>query len=160
MPETGFFAQKQRSPTSLGLVILLHAALIAAVVLIKGPAFQHLVDPITRVTLIPDETGAAAQSAAASPRAAAAAAGADRSAAAAEPDPAHRSGCRYATASESSSPPDHRQRHGRHSPRSRPSRRQSRVRRAAQIDPSSQLQPPYPSSELRAGSATAGSRSG
>ena len=41
MPETGFFAQKQRSPTSLALVILLHAALIAAVILIKGPAFQR-----------------------------------------------------------------------------------------------------------------------
>ncbi|MBV9883992.1 MAG: energy transducer TonB [Sphingomonadaceae bacterium] len=52
MPETGFFAQKQRSPASLGLVILLHGALIAAVVLVKGPAFQHIIDRTT-VTLIP-----------------------------------------------------------------------------------------------------------
>ena len=35
MSEAGFFAQKRNSPTSLGLVILLHGALIAAVVLIK-----------------------------------------------------------------------------------------------------------------------------
>ena len=49
MPETGYFAQKQRSPASLALVVLLHGALIAAVVLIKGPAFQRLVDPIGHV---------------------------------------------------------------------------------------------------------------
>ena len=53
MTETGFFAQKQRSPTSLALVILLHGALIAAVVLIKGPAFHRLVDPIIETRLIP-----------------------------------------------------------------------------------------------------------
>jgi protein TonB len=53
MPETGFFAQKRNSPTSLGLVILLHAGLIAAVVLIKGPAFQRLVDPIIETRFIP-----------------------------------------------------------------------------------------------------------
>src|SRR3954451_3344918 len=54
MPEAGFFAQKRNSPTSLGLVILLHGALIAAVVLIKSPAFQHLTRP-TVITLIPDD---------------------------------------------------------------------------------------------------------
>src|SRR5438132_6284256 len=54
MSEAGFFAQKRNSPTSLGLVILLHAALIAAVVLIKSPAFQHLTHP-TVITLIPDD---------------------------------------------------------------------------------------------------------
>jgi protein TonB len=52
MSETGFFAQKQRSPASLALVVLLHGALIAAVVLIKGPAFQRLIDTTT-VRLIP-----------------------------------------------------------------------------------------------------------
>ena len=55
MPETGFFAQKRGSPTSLGLVILFHAALIAAVVLIKSPVFRHIADP-TVVTLIEDDT--------------------------------------------------------------------------------------------------------
>lgn len=44
MSETGFFAQKRNSPTSLGLVILLHGALISAVVLIKSPAFIRAVD--------------------------------------------------------------------------------------------------------------------
>src|SRR3954462_8749157 len=56
MPETGFFAQKRNSPTSLGLVILLHAALIAAVILIKSPAFERLTNPPIVVSLIPDET--------------------------------------------------------------------------------------------------------
>jgi protein TonB len=54
MSEAGFFAQKRNSPTSLGLVILLHGALISAVVLIKSPAFQHLTRP-TVITLIPDD---------------------------------------------------------------------------------------------------------
>ena len=56
MTEAGFFAQKRGSPTSLGLVILLHAALIAAVILIKSPAFQRLAAPPTVVTLIDDTT--------------------------------------------------------------------------------------------------------
>jgi protein TonB len=55
MQEAGFFAQKRNSPTSLGLVILLHGALISAVVLIKSPAFQRLTQP-TVVTLIDDDT--------------------------------------------------------------------------------------------------------
>lgn len=53
MPETGFFAQKRNSPTSLGLVILLHAALISAVVLIKSPAFTHAVNR-TVIDFIPN----------------------------------------------------------------------------------------------------------
>jgi protein TonB len=53
MPETGFFARKQRSPASLGLVVLLHAALIAAVILVKGPAFQRILNPPFEVTLVP-----------------------------------------------------------------------------------------------------------
>src|SRR4051812_49413751 len=56
MHEAGFFAQKRSSPTSLGLVILLHAALISAVILIKSPTFRRLVDPVTTVTFIPIET--------------------------------------------------------------------------------------------------------
>jgi protein TonB len=45
MTEAGFFAQKRNSPSSLALVIALHAGLIAAVVMIKSPQFTHLVDP-------------------------------------------------------------------------------------------------------------------
>jgi protein TonB len=56
MTEAGFFAQKRNSPTSLGLVILLHGALIAAVILIKSPTFQRFVDPTTTVRLIPLDT--------------------------------------------------------------------------------------------------------
>jgi protein TonB len=52
MSETGYFAQKRNSPTSLGLVILLHVALIAAVILVKGPAFQRILHPPIDVTLI------------------------------------------------------------------------------------------------------------
>jgi len=53
MTEAGFFAQKRSSPTSLALVILLHAAVLAAVIMIKAP--QFIVDrggPIV-VTSIP-----------------------------------------------------------------------------------------------------------
>jgi periplasmic protein TonB len=39
MTEAGFYAQRRNSPTSLALVILLHAALLAAVIMIKGPQF-------------------------------------------------------------------------------------------------------------------------
>jgi len=53
MQEAGFFAQKRNSPTSLGLVILLHGALISAVVLIKSPAFIRALDPPIVVTPIP-----------------------------------------------------------------------------------------------------------
>lgn len=53
MPDAGFFAQKRNSPAGFGLVVLLHAALIAAVVLIRSPAFQRIRDPITQVRLIP-----------------------------------------------------------------------------------------------------------
>jgi protein TonB len=44
MTEAGFFAQKRNSPSSLALVILFHAALLAAMIMIKGPQFirdQH-----------------------------------------------------------------------------------------------------------------------
>lgn len=47
MPEAGFFAQKRNSPGGLALVVLLHAALIAAVILIKSPQFiRHMGGPI------------------------------------------------------------------------------------------------------------------
>lgn len=39
MTEAGFFAQRRNSPSGLALVILLHAALLAAVIMIKGPQF-------------------------------------------------------------------------------------------------------------------------
>lgn len=57
MTEAGFFAQKRNSPSSLALVIALHGALFAAVVMIKGPQFIHLVDPplvITPIEITPD----------------------------------------------------------------------------------------------------------
>ena len=39
MTEAGFFAQKRNSPGGLALVILLHAAVLAAVIMIKAPQF-------------------------------------------------------------------------------------------------------------------------
>ena len=46
MTQTGFYAQKRNSPTSLALVVLLHAGVLAAVIMIKGP--QFLIEPPTR----------------------------------------------------------------------------------------------------------------
>jgi periplasmic protein TonB len=57
MPEarTGFFEQKSGSPGKFGLVVLGHAALIIAVIMIKGPAFTRPFNPPTKVDLIPIE---------------------------------------------------------------------------------------------------------
>jgi len=55
MTEAGFFAQKRSSPTSLALVILLHAAVLAAVIMIKGPQFIRLDTGPIVVTPIPIE---------------------------------------------------------------------------------------------------------
>jgi protein TonB len=52
MTEAGFFAQKRNSPTSLALVILLHAGVLGAVIMIKSPVFEQLVRPPTKVRLI------------------------------------------------------------------------------------------------------------
>ena len=46
MREGGFFEQKRASPTSLAVVILLHATALAAVMLIKGPAFTAPPEPL------------------------------------------------------------------------------------------------------------------
>jgi len=55
MTEAGFFAQKQSSPSSLALVILLHAAVLAAVIMIKGPQFIRINDGPIVVRTIPIE---------------------------------------------------------------------------------------------------------
>jgi protein TonB len=52
MTEAGFFAQKNNSPSSLALVLLLHGAVLAAVIMIKGPAFERLIRTPTVVTFI------------------------------------------------------------------------------------------------------------
>lgn len=57
MTETGFLAQKRQSPTSLALVIALHGAVFAAVVMIKGPQFiRDLSGPlvVTPIEIEPD----------------------------------------------------------------------------------------------------------
>jgi len=53
MPEAGFFAQRNNSPGSLGLVILLHGALFGAVVMIKSPVFERITRAPTQVTFLP-----------------------------------------------------------------------------------------------------------
>ncbi len=60
MSEAGFFQQKRASPTGLALVVLMHAAVLGAVIMIKGPTFIPLDDgPIdvipVRPQQIPDE---------------------------------------------------------------------------------------------------------
>src|SRR5688572_10693753 len=52
MTATGFLEQKPRSPTGFGLVLLLHGAAIAGVVMIKNPTFE-LPRTITEVFNIP-----------------------------------------------------------------------------------------------------------
>jgi periplasmic protein TonB len=54
MPEAaGFFEQKRGSPTGFVAVVAMHAAVLGALVLIKGPQFIREIDPILVVTSIP-----------------------------------------------------------------------------------------------------------
>lgn len=55
MTQTGFYAQPRNSPTSLALVILLHAAVLAAVIMIKGPSFLPRLHPPTIIDMIEAE---------------------------------------------------------------------------------------------------------
>jgi protein TonB len=52
MTQSGFFAQRRQSPGGLALVILLHAGVLSALIMIKSPAFERLTHPPTTVTLI------------------------------------------------------------------------------------------------------------
>ena len=146
MPEAGFFAQKRNSPGGLALVVLLHAALIAAVILIKSPQFiRHMGGPLI-VTTYPVEVDP--------PR---------------DPPPPQRHPQPSTESLDHRTPPEH-------SPFTGPTVDTSRgpidpgtttvgtgdtivrdpppppppaVRHAAEIDSSSALQPPYPPSEQR-----------
>jgi periplasmic protein TonB len=148
MPETGFFAQKRNSPTSLGLVILLHAALIAAVVLIKSPVFRHLNDP-TVVTLIEDEHTVPPPEHHQPPP--------DRPQQRQEildhvtPQiDTHPTGPAVDTHQENTQIASNTAGNARIDIPVLPPPPPLPVRRAAQIDPSSRLQPPYPAAEQRA----------
>lgn len=55
MSEAGFFQQKRTSPTSFALVILLHAGVLGAVIMIKGPTFAPA-DPPIIIEHIPNPT--------------------------------------------------------------------------------------------------------
>lgn len=55
MTATSFLEQKPRSPTGFGLVLLLHGAAIAGVVMIKGPEFVTREVPPLITDLIPNE---------------------------------------------------------------------------------------------------------
>lgn len=55
MSEAGFFEQKRTSPTSFALVLLLHAGVLGAVIMIKGPTFAPA-DPPIIVKHIPNPT--------------------------------------------------------------------------------------------------------
>ena len=56
MREGGFFEQKRTSPTSFLVVVVLHAAALAAVLLIKGPVFTAPSEPtvVYEVPIPPD----------------------------------------------------------------------------------------------------------
>ena len=56
MAANGFLEQKQTSPLSLGAVVLLHGAAIAAVLLIKGPEWIRHSEPPLVVDLIKTDT--------------------------------------------------------------------------------------------------------
>jgi protein TonB len=148
MPETGFFAQKRNSPASLGLVILLHAALISAVILIKSPAFQRLTRQPTVVTLIDNPVTPPPERPRPQP---------DQPRPRQEPfdhvDPVvdtHPIGPTVDTHQQNVGIASNTADSGIGVVPVQPPPPPPPVRRAAQIDSSSQLQPPYPSSELRA----------
>jgi periplasmic protein TonB len=55
MSEAGFFQQKRASPTGFALVVLMHAAVLGAVIMIKGPTFiRHNTGPIDLINITPD----------------------------------------------------------------------------------------------------------
>lgn len=55
MAANGFLDRKQASPLGLGAVVLLHGAVIAAVVLVKGPEWiRHVEPPINIVNVDPE----------------------------------------------------------------------------------------------------------
>lgn len=53
MSQGGFFEQKRASPASLALVVALHAGVLGAVALVKGPEISKHLFPRTKVTFIP-----------------------------------------------------------------------------------------------------------
>lgn len=53
MTEGGFFEQKRSRPGGLAFVIGMHAAVLSALVLVKGPVFEREAPTRTEVTLVP-----------------------------------------------------------------------------------------------------------
>ncbi len=53
MPEAGFFEQKRGSPTGFAAVVAIHAAVLGALLLMKGPQFILPVRPPLVITPIP-----------------------------------------------------------------------------------------------------------
>lgn len=53
MPEAGFFEQKRGSPTGFAAVVAIHAAVLGALILIKGPQFILQERPPLVITPIP-----------------------------------------------------------------------------------------------------------
>ena len=152
MPEAGFFAQKRNSPTSLGLVILLHAALIARRDPDQEPRLPAIASSADPGHPDPDRDGSAARSARRPRPSSAQTAAAERidQATAARPDTAHRPGGRYAPRSDAIAgrPPVTARRHS--AAAARPAARPGAPRAPRSTRASSQLQPPYPAAEQRA----------
>jgi protein TonB len=55
MTTAGFYEPRRMNPRALAVVVLLHGAALAALVLVKGEEFRKIIDPPTTVELI-DET--------------------------------------------------------------------------------------------------------
>lgn len=53
MPEAGFFEQKRGSPTGFAAVVAIHAAVLGALILMKGPQFIRPYNPPLVITPIP-----------------------------------------------------------------------------------------------------------
>ena len=53
MSQGGFFEAKRSSPGSLAVVVALHAGVLGAVALVKGPEFVRPLFPPTKVTFVP-----------------------------------------------------------------------------------------------------------
>ena len=54
MAERGFFEHKRTSPGGFALVLALHAAVLGAVIMVKGPQFIQQTFPPTKTIFIPD----------------------------------------------------------------------------------------------------------
>lgn len=146
MTEAGFFAPKQNSPGSLAVVILLHAAVLAAVIMIKAPQFIRAHIPPIIVESYPIEQDPPPERQP-QPRP-------EQRSQIAQPEQIVRTEETTQTVTTTRDPPEQTQfaDAGETTAPPRQPDPPAPVRRAAELDPryAGQLQPPYPAAEQRA----------